>query len=1050
VSEAPASGKIVTFYSYKGGTGRSMAVANVAWVLASSGKRVLVLDWDLEAPGLQRYFRPFLVDKELCSSEGLVDFFADFILEAIAPLEEGEELPVNWYVAQANILRYVLSLDWKFPNGGSIDFVPAGRQGADYASRFAAINFQHFYDRLGGGKLLEAAKEQMRANYDYVLIDSRTGVSDTAGISTVQMPDLLVVCFTFNNQSIEGAASVTRDAFEQHKQSLFHSADEFRVIPVPTRVDQSEHDMLKRRKVYARWRFAEFVERYVPPGEVKAFWNAVEVPYLAYFSYEEILAPFREDATDPKTCLAAFVRVANQIASPDKLDYVSLISPEQQAAVLKEFASTPVPAPDGASPAGPPDQGAVTAESPIERQLRIADTIFMTLGEKDRDAARRLWTRLVRVPGRGERVDLAKVRVPVRDLEGLAEQVEKFKAEALLVRAKDPETKQETVEAVSDDLVRGWKQLRDWINADREFLIWRQQLQASMVRWEAKPGTSSELLKGEALAEAARFYPEHRADLNEAEAEYVGRSFDEHQRSRRKVYRSLAFGGAAFLLLLVLFVAGAKLYVRSNSNYEAAQKLADEAGGQFASPAETTAERVNRLQLGLLLAVEAERLSPLTAADAALRQYLPMLPRRVSVTPESENVLSVALTADGKSFVAVTGRGRSIAAQSGPPQEDRTVQLQDVATGRVITRMAFRPNSRIFDLSPDGRYLAVLVDGGITGPPGGARKPSIDVIDVAKGESKLTHYGAVRTMAFSPDGRFFAASGDDGVTTLRELDGVAATSFNLSGAGVSVAFSPDGKFCATSSDAPEIKMWPVPLKGAAAVNQDSRPAPPTIRLKSVVINFAISPEGRYLAAVSYNNSDSFTFWDATSGSQIGPAFPHSERGDTIEALAFSPDGRYLVTAGHNGTIRVWQVGEHSLTRFKDLSFDGDVYRLDFSPGGEYLVAGGAGSIARIWAVGPTPADGQAADQGDAFKDASFLINQGNVNDVAFSADGSLVATAGADNSVRVWYVNRPLGKDLKQDEACARLTRNMTIDEWNKFMPDSMIFRRTCQEITPR
>ncbi|MBA2305488.1 MAG: ParA family protein [Acidobacteria bacterium] len=62
-------GRIITFYSYKGGTGRSMAVANVAWVLALNGYRVLVIDWDLEAPGIHRYFHPFLADKELLSTE---------------------------------------------------------------------------------------------------------------------------------------------------------------------------------------------------------------------------------------------------------------------------------------------------------------------------------------------------------------------------------------------------------------------------------------------------------------------------------------------------------------------------------------------------------------------------------------------------------------------------------------------------------------------------------------------------------------------------------------------------------------------------------------------------------------------------------------------------------------------------------------------------------------------------------------------------------------------------------------------------------------------
>jgi Mrp family chromosome partitioning ATPase len=61
--------RVVTFYSYKGGTGRSMALANVAWILASAGYRVLAIDWDLEAPGLHRYFHPFLRDKELSGQD---------------------------------------------------------------------------------------------------------------------------------------------------------------------------------------------------------------------------------------------------------------------------------------------------------------------------------------------------------------------------------------------------------------------------------------------------------------------------------------------------------------------------------------------------------------------------------------------------------------------------------------------------------------------------------------------------------------------------------------------------------------------------------------------------------------------------------------------------------------------------------------------------------------------------------------------------------------------------------------------------------------------
>ena len=78
-------GKIVTFYSYKGGTGRSMALVNVGWILASAGYRVLLVDWDLEAPGLHRYLHPFLSDPELHDSPGLIDWATDVVAASTTP-----------------------------------------------------------------------------------------------------------------------------------------------------------------------------------------------------------------------------------------------------------------------------------------------------------------------------------------------------------------------------------------------------------------------------------------------------------------------------------------------------------------------------------------------------------------------------------------------------------------------------------------------------------------------------------------------------------------------------------------------------------------------------------------------------------------------------------------------------------------------------------------------------------------------------------------------------------------------------------------------------
>src|SRR6185436_2734341 len=126
-------GKIITFYSYKGGTGRSMALANVGWILAAAGERVLVIDWDLEAPGLHRYFRPFLEDQELLKTRGLIDFFSEFVdasrMASRSREKSSSSASASWYLPHADLLRFAVAVEHEFDDGGSIDFVPAGRQG---------------------------------------------------------------------------------------------------------------------------------------------------------------------------------------------------------------------------------------------------------------------------------------------------------------------------------------------------------------------------------------------------------------------------------------------------------------------------------------------------------------------------------------------------------------------------------------------------------------------------------------------------------------------------------------------------------------------------------------------------------------------------------------------------------------------------------------------------------------------------------------------------------------------------------------------------------
>jgi tetratricopeptide (TPR) repeat protein len=298
-----AEGKIATFYSYKGGTGRTMAVANTAWILASNGLKVLVVDWDLDSPGLHKFFHPFLDPAKIVATPGIIDLITDY---AWAATRE-EDRPGDWHLSYARIMRHAVSVNWKnFPAPGTLDFVSAGRQNRDYASAITAIDWDNFYERLGGGQFFDALRADMKTNYDYTLIDSRTGLSDIADICTVHFPDILVDCFTLSDQSIEGAAAVARSIDERYH------ARNIKILPVPMRIDEAEKEKLDAGRALARMRFDHFPHG-MSEGEANKYWGSIEIPYKPFYAFEEILATFGDAPGLSTSMLAAFERLTSAI-----------------------------------------------------------------------------------------------------------------------------------------------------------------------------------------------------------------------------------------------------------------------------------------------------------------------------------------------------------------------------------------------------------------------------------------------------------------------------------------------------------------------------------------------------------------------------------------------------------------------------------------------------------------------------------------------------------------------------------------------------------------
>lgn len=207
---------------------------------------------------------------------------------------------------------------------GQIDFVPAGRQGGDYPSRVNLFDWPSFYEKLGGGAFLDAAKRNLAA-YDYVLIDSRTGVSDISGICTVHMPDTLVACFTLNYQSIKGVAAVAESVRQQRPG--------MRILPVPMRIDGSEEKLLNWMKNYAHQVLIPLLD---PGIDATEYWYSIEVPYLARYAYAEKLALFEERTSITASTLPAMERLVAYITDNEVRKAISLPEADRVAA-LAEF-----------------------------------------------------------------------------------------------------------------------------------------------------------------------------------------------------------------------------------------------------------------------------------------------------------------------------------------------------------------------------------------------------------------------------------------------------------------------------------------------------------------------------------------------------------------------------------------------------------------------------------------------------------------------------------------------------------------------------------------
>lgn len=216
---------IFSFYSYKGGVGRSMALLNVAYTLHSLGRHVLVVDLDLEAPGVSGFLRR---NEELAPTgedkPDVVDLLSDLMLALQWELGEASrpELPVlEKYLrsVRTDVGRYAPPRNPSFRRT-RLDVLCASDQ-RDYAGRLGTLNLAKLTGEqlVDAGNLLrevffrhqfpwswEQTEEDLPTRYDYILIDSRTGFTETSGLCIGPLADRLLLFCGLNDQNINGTA----------------------------------------------------------------------------------------------------------------------------------------------------------------------------------------------------------------------------------------------------------------------------------------------------------------------------------------------------------------------------------------------------------------------------------------------------------------------------------------------------------------------------------------------------------------------------------------------------------------------------------------------------------------------------------------------------------------------------------------------------------------------------------------------------------------------------------------------------------------------------
>jgi WD40 repeat protein len=304
---------------------------------------------------------------------------------------------------------------------------------------------------------------------------------------------------------------------------------------------------------------------------------------------------------------------------------------------------------------------------------------------------------------------------------------------------------------------------------------------------------------------------------------------------------------------------------------------------------------------------------------------------------------------------------------------------------------------------------------------------------------QITHPSWARVLKFSPDGTRLASLNSQGEVTVREVNRWAVIRRVPGPGGLgsnygALDFSPDGKTLAIGDGEGRLRLVELET-GRTILSVTAHP--------EAITAVAWSPKAPILASGSGFLGGPIRLWDADSGKRLGVLEGHTSW--ITRELTFSADGKLLYSASADQTIRIWDVAQQQCLATLRGSSD-EVYGLALSPDGTTLASGSKDGVVAFWSALPHSKEEQprllprgevAFDShgqrlpwvpwgGVAFDPDSrviVVVREGivhlcdlpalreietisalgtNVRVVAYSPDGTLIASGSTNGCLRLW------------------------------------------------